>query len=225
MFPSELVLTATTAFVFCLPPELLIMIAVCLGRSSLLSALLVSRSWNETLRHVIWYVVKELDWHHPSHPIHRTPLPEMAPFFVQTREVSWHSNRALALTYASSSTEQLLMPQIPRAGLTIVFTLMHNLASIELHLDFLPAASDLALLPRIRNVHLNLVNIHVPPAHVHVFPVIFFSELFSRIATFKLVLPDRTQDLHTEDIVVATLWTITDLDVEPESISLASRCQ
>ncbi|KAF9183689.1 hypothetical protein BGZ49_004538 [Haplosporangium sp. Z 27] len=225
MFPSELVLAATAAFVFCLPPELLIMIAACLDRNSLLSALLVSRSWNETLRHVIWFVVKELDWHHPSHPFHGVPLLEMEPFFIQTRVMSWYSNNALTLTYASSSTEQVLMPQIRRAGLTSVFALMHNLTSVELHMDSFPTMSDFALLPQLGDVHLDFVSIIIPHNHVHIFPVPAFAELFTNIGTFKLVLPERTRSLAVDNDGAAVPWAITDLDVEPESIPLASGCQ
>ncbi|KAF9193021.1 hypothetical protein BGZ49_003326, partial [Haplosporangium sp. Z 27] len=52
----ELSVAVTAAFVFYLPSKLMIMIAVCLDRKSLCSALLVSRCWNESLRHLFWTV-------------------------------------------------------------------------------------------------------------------------------------------------------------------------
>ncbi|KAF9197565.1 hypothetical protein BGZ49_001931, partial [Haplosporangium sp. Z 27] len=219
--------TAAIAFAFCLPAEILVMIAASLDLKSLSSALRVFHRWNETLKR-LWFSVAELDWHHPCFATHRGPytsLPEMGPFSAYTKMLSWHSNSSLLMRHTSNILIRSLFPQISVSGLIDISTHMTNLTSVELHMDNLPRMSGFIHIEHLKWLDLNLLRLSVPDSQEYLFPAPTFAALFSKTTALKLVLPSRTRVLSIEDVCAADPRTIVYLEIGPQAVPLASNCQ
>ncbi|KAF9359269.1 hypothetical protein BGX26_012721 [Mortierella sp. AD094] len=143
----------------------------------------------------------------------------MAPSFAHTRNMAWHSNRALAQRRATT-TPLVLSAQITPANLTRIFSLMPNLVSVELHVDTYPTLSDFDNLRKLKKLELNMLSFSTAG-----FSVAKFAELFSRISSLRLVMPVETNEISMVSLPVTSPWVMSVLEVEPEAIPLAARCE